>query len=327
MSLNKLTLLICKLVSLIGLMASASVWANDPPSPDMPSNLYQLEISNPTRDVGYTVGDTLQRHVVIRVNKPYQLIPTTLPIVGYERRYRGQIIGIELRNIQQQSKQLSKQNEYRLDLEYQVFTNEATAKMAFLPAEIIKFQGAKKDDVVQIRVPSWGFRVSPLAVFGAVKIEQDMSGYLPPFLLQPYPEKQKLVACLIILGISLLGLLYIFGNRAWLPNMGKPFAKAYRQVHKQKADAAGVRQGLSVMHQAMNIAAQTSIFSDNKEMLFAKQPNLRSIDQELQQFFLLSRQVFFENKLAELNIPASHQWLKQFSRHCRDCERGLKPLN
>ena len=315
------------MLGLLGLLMSIQVWANDPPSPDMPTKLYQLQITNPTRDVGYTVGDTLQRHVVIKVKKPYRLVETTLPIVGYERRYKGQLLGIELRSIQHQSNQLSDENEYRLDLEYQVFTNGPTAKMAFLPAEIIKFQGNKKDDLVQIRLPSWGFRVSPLAVFGAVKIEQDMSGFRPPFLLQPYPEKQKLVACLIVLGISLLGLLYIFGNRAWLPNMGKPFAKAYRQVRKQKADAAGIQQALSLMHQAMHVAAQTSIFSDNLEALYAKQPNLRSIEREIQQFFLLSRQVFFENKLAELNIAASHQWLKQFSRHCRDCERGLKPLS
>ena len=301
-------------------------WANDPPSPDMPTDMYSLKITNPERDVGYTVGDKLSRHVVLAVKKPYQLIPTTLPIVGYERRYRGQVIGIELSQIQHQVKQFKDHTEYTLDLQYQAFTNSPTAKTVFLPAEILKFQGAKKDDIVQVRVPSWGFRVSPLAVFGAVKIDQDMSTYRPPFLLQPYPEKQKLVACLIVLAISLLGLLYILGNRAWLPNMGKPFAKTYARIRKLKAESQNIELALTQIHQAMHVAGKTSIFSDNIDTLYECVPTLKNIDAEVKVFFQLSREVFYENKLHKLDSKATITWLKQFCRHCRDCERGLKPL-
>ncbi len=303
-----------------------NLWANDPPSPDMPTAMYQLKAVNPTRDVGYTVGDKLARHVELKVKKPYQLIDTTLPIVGYERRYRGQIIGIELRQIQHSAKQFKDYTLYSLDLQYQVFTNEATAKMAFLPAEILKFQGPKKDDIVQIRIPSWGFRVSPLAVFGAVKIEQDMSTYRPPFLIQAYPEKQKLVVCLVVLGISLIGLIYILGNRAWLPKMGKPFAKTYRQLRKLKVSSENIPIALSHLHQALHSTAKTSIFSDNIDLLYQQQPTLKNIDAEIQQFFKLSRAVFYENQLSQLNSSETLAWLTLFCRHCRDCERGLKAL-
>lgn len=321
MTLLRLFFLVTLNIALVG-----NVWANDPPSPDMPEAMYTLKTTEPERDVGYTVGDKLSRHVQLSVQKPYQLIETTLPIVGYERRYRGQIIGIELRQIQHGKKQFKDHTEYTLDLEYQVFTNDATAKMAFLPAEILKFQGAKKDDIVQIRVPSWGFRVSPLAVFGAVKIEQDMSTYRPPFLIQPYPEKQKLVACLVVLGISLLALVYILGNRAWLPNMGKPFAKTYRRLRKLKPETASISIALTHLHQAMHIAGKTSIFSDNIEQLYQQQPALKNIDAEIKQFFQLSRAVFYENKLNQLDATETLAWLKLFCRRCRDCERGLKAI-
>ncbi len=321
-----MTLLRLFLFLAINMVLMGNVWANDPPSPDMPENMYSLKSVEPERDVGYTVGDKLSRHVLLSVKKPYQLIETTLPIVGYERRYRGQIIGIELRQIQHGKKQFKDHTEYTLDLEYQVFTNDATAKMAFLPAEILKFQGAKKDDVVQIRVPSWGFRVSPLAVFGAVKIEQDMSTFRPPFLIQPYPEKQKLVACLVVLAISWLGLMYIQCNRAGVPNMGKPFAKTYRQIHKFKADEQNIELALTRIHQAMHTAGKTSIFSDNLDVLYQQVPTLKNIDAEILQFFALSRAVFYENKLKQLNIAETLAWLKLFCRHCRDCERGLKAI-
>lgn len=301
-------------------------WANDPPSPDMPEKLYQLSVSNPERDVGYIVGDKLARHIVLKVNQPYQLIETSLPIVGYERRYQGQIIGIELRNIQYSKQKFDQYMQYTIDLQYQVFDNEATAKMFFLPKEVLKFQGTKSDDIVQIEVPSWGFRVSPLSIFGAVKIEQDMSGFHPLFLIASYPEKQKLAFSLSLLGISLIGLVYILGNRAWLPNMGRPFAKTYRQLRKLSHDETQLESALSLLHKALNEAGQTSIFSDNLDVLYQRIPALKNIEGEIQTFFAISRKVLYENQISQLDAPATMQWLKQFCVHCRDCERGLKPV-
>lgn len=321
--------------SLAGLIAwlitsSLPAFANDEPSPAIPENAVKLKLVNPDRTGGFMMGDLLNRTVTIEVKKPYKLVETTLPIVGYEHRYKGQVSGIELRKINHTYKENRSSRVYTIDLSYQVFTTAPVVKPAILPGETIKFQGPAtaeaKDGLVQYTIPPFYFRVSPMAVFGAVKVEQDMSPLHPPFLLQAYPEKQKLVACLVVLGLSLLGLLYILGSRAWLPFMGKPFAQAGRQLRRlsKKNHEANLKLAIGCVHHALNETAKYSVFSDNLAALFDKAPGFKMIEDELNQFFVLSNQVFFEKQHSAQPAQAM-QWLRQFCKQCRDCERGLKP--
>lgn len=300
-------------------------FANDEPSPEIPANKIRLFLTDPERDVGYTVGDILTRKIRLEVQKPYRLIPTTLPIVGYERRYKNQVTGIEVRKISHTEASTRNANTYTINIEYQVFTTGPTAKPAALPAEVIKFQGAKKDDIVQYTIPSFRFRVSPLAVFGAVKIEYDMSTFNPPFLLQTYPEKQKLFACLISLGLSLIGLLYILGSRAWMPLMGKPFANAARSIKRLKTNEDGLRQAISRIHQALNTTAKTSVFNDSIHLFCTENPKFKPLENELKRFFEMSHSVFFDTQHQSSNYEKNMIWLRTFCRQCRDCERGLVP--
>lgn len=321
--------------SLTGLIAwlitsSSQAFANDEPSPAIPENVVKLSLVNPDRSGGFMMGDLLSRTVTIEVKKPYKLVKTTLPIVGYEHRYKGQVSGIELRKINHTQKENRDSIIYTIDLSYQVFTTAPVVKPAILPGETIKFQGPAtaeaKDGLVQYTIPPFYFRISPMAVFGAVKVEQDISPLHPPFLLQPYPEKQKLVACLAVLGLSLLGLLYILGSRAWLPLMGRPFAQAGRQLRRlsKKNNEANLKLAISCVHHALNETAKYSVFSDNAATFLDKAPSFRAIESELKQFFVLSNQVFFEEQNAPQSAQAM-QWLRKFCKQCRDCERGLKP--
>lgn len=307
------------------MLSSAFVMANDEPSPNIPANQITLYLKNPDRDVGYTVGDTLSRNIRLEVKNPYRLIPTSLPIVGYERRYKNQVTGIEIRKINLKEQSHKDSRTYIIDIEYQVFTTGPTAKPVALPTEIIKFQGSKKDDIVQFSIPSFKFRVSPIAVFGAVKIEYDMSTFRAPFLIQTHTEKQKLVTCLIVLALSLLSLLYIIGSRAWLPFMGRPFAKAFQSIKKEKPDPSGVSRAIESLHLALNTSAKYTVFAHNVEDFCKAHPNFQTIQHEICAFFRLSDEVFFntnqESGLHQTNLT----WLKNFCRQCRDCERGLKP--
>jgi len=318
----KLTILV-SVVLLV--LFSALAMANDAPSPNIPADKIKLYLKNPERDVGYTVGDTLSRNIRLEVKNPYRLIPTSLPIVGYERRYKNQVTGIEVRKINFRESVHSDSRTYTIDIEYQVFTTGPTAKPVALPTETIKFQGNKKDDVVQFSIPSFRFRVSPLAVFGAVKIEYDMSTFRAPFLIQTYPEKQKLVACIIVLFLSLISLLYIIGSRAWLPFMGRPFAQAYRRIKKEKSDHSGVARAIESLHLALNTSAKYTVFTHSVEDFCTDHPNFQTIQHEICAFFRLSDEIFFntnqESGLHQTNLI----WLKNFCRQCRDCERGLKP--
>ncbi len=174
-------------------------------------------------------------------------------------------------------------------------------------------------------MPSLDIAISPIAIFGQVKIENNMSPLRGPLLLNNAKEKKWLNVTLGFLAISLLGLLYILGKRAWLPRMGGPFAKTYRAIHKLPNSQEGLKQAVSKVHESLNATASMSVFSNNIEEFLANKPNFEPLKLEIQQFFSLSRQVYFESG-ATHNVGANPQaWLQSFARRCRDCERGLIP--
>jgi mxaA protein len=295
--------------------------------PDIKDGVVSIQIQDPERVVGYTVGDVLTRHMMISIKKPYKLIPESLPIVGYQKRYRGQPIGIDLGDIKHSSKENSDTVTHNLMLSYQVWTNKPTVKNGALPAEYLHIINveSKGKEVVKFRIPSFEFNISPIARFGQIKIEEDMSPYRGPLLLDSAPEKQRLNILLTALALSLLGLLYMLGKHAWLPRMGGPFAKSYRLIRKQAKTPEGIQNAVSSMHAALNATAGHSLFNDNLDDFLVKKPAFNAIKTEIKQFFGLSNQVFFEPSAQHRAGDDPLTWLAQFCRRCRDCERGLIP--
>ncbi len=299
--------------------------ANDAPVPAMPEGAVSLVTITPRRDVAYTVGDILERTIILEVKKPYKLMPTSLPIVGYERRYKGQVTGIELRKIVHSQVDNGASTTHTLKLAHQVFANNTVAKFVFLPAETLRFTSDKKGEIKQFRIPEWLFRVSPIAVYGSVELKDDISPLRTPYLLDVKPEKRRLNITLASLALSLLGLLYILGKRAWLPLMGRPFARTYRQLANLKNTPEELQQAVSKIHTALNTTAGNSLFSDNLSTFISNNPSFGSVQTEIQRFFALSQSVFFDAKSKHDIGNEPITWLKQFCKQCRDCERGLRP--
>ncbi len=299
--------------------------ANDPPSPDIPDNMVKMQTVEPERDVGYTVGDLLDRDVTLEVKKPFKLIETSLPIVGYERRYKGQVIGIELRKISHSTSENDGSTIYHLHLTYQVFTNNVVAKAAFLPAEILKFTNISNGEVVQYRIPEWGFRISPLAIYGSVKIEQDMSPFRGPLLLDASKDQLNLKIFIGILTVSLIGIFYIVGKLAWLPIMGRPFAVASRKINRLSSSPENIKKGIAIIHDSLNLTAGNSLFNDNLDFFLTQRPQFIPLRKDFQRFFGLSHHVFFSTENDHDTGSDALYWLKEFCRSCRDCERGLIP--
>lgn len=318
-------------LALLILTASFSVFALDSQElPDVKEGIVSIETVDPAQRVGYTVGDVVEREVILTIKAPYKLIDTSLPIPGYEKRYRGQLIGIELKTISHSKKESSEQTTHHIKLAYQIFTNNVVAKNAALGPEYINLiNTSNKKDLVKYRIPSLDISISPIAIFGQVKVENNMSTFLGPLLMSNAHEQQVLKASIVVFALSLIALLYILGARAWLPRMGGNFSKAYRGIRKTSRDAQGLQQAISILHQAINRTAGTSIFNDNAYTFLQAHPNFKPLREELEIFFGLSRQVYFEpafkpeNKFGNAEDP--HQWLVQFARRCRDCERGLTP--
>lgn len=295
------------------------------PLPDLNPKFYSIQETNPTRDAGYVVGDTLDRKLVITIKKPYELIKESLPIVGYEHRWKGQISGIELVRINAVEKQNNDAVTHTLDLRYQVFTTGKTVKHGSLKSEILRVRNTQTKEVVQLRVPFFDLRISPLSLFGQIKLNEDMSPFVPPFTLDNSPEKRNVKLLIGLLAVSLLGLFYIFSAYTWLPKMGGPFAKAYRNIRKLPDTADGLQQAVSRVHQALNAAAGGSLFGNHVAEFMQAKPNFAPMQSKIEQFFALSRQVFFEPQATTHLDEAPKAWLQKFCRQMRDCERGLQP--
>jgi mxaA protein len=310
----------------LALLVSATLPASaDVTLPNVDNKFVTVKEINPTRDAGYVVGDKLERTIILTVKKPYELIRESLPIVGYEHRYRGQVSGVELAGISVEDETFSDRSVHTIHLVYQVFKSGRVVKPAILRGEIVKLRHNGKTELRQLRFPSFNFRTSPLSVYGEVNLKNEMSPLIPPFTLSTVKEEQVLKIAAGVLALSLLGLLYILGANTWLPRMGGAFAKAYRKVGKLPDNEEGLQQAIGVVHQAIQQVAGHSVFGNNVEQFIQEKPAYQPARPEIERFFNLSRQVFFDAKTAlELGMPAK-QWLRTFCRHMRDCERGLTP--
>ena len=299
----------------------------DQPFPDVKNGIVTLKEQNPNHKAGYTVGDILTRKLTITIKKPYVLVPESLPIIGYEKKYKGQPIGINVSDIQHTEKDGGDSATHDIIVSYQVFTNSVVAKPGALPTEYIRLINteSKNKEVFKFRIPSWEFVISPLSIFGQVKVEEDMSGFRGPLLLNASGEKLRLKVLLTVLALNLLGLLYILGKHAWLPRMGGPFAHAFRAIRKLPNTQAGIQAAVAKVHESLNRTAGGSLFSDNLDAFLEKKPAFVAIKNEINQFFGLSRQIFFEPNAKHETGSDPIRWLAQFCRRCRDCERGLLP--
>ncbi|MDR2874978.1 MAG: hypothetical protein LBV44_03500 [Methylobacillus sp.] len=306
------------LIALLLLTALSVAHAEDGVETDPRVSVQTVE---PARDVGYTVGDVLERTIILEAKKPWQLVETSLPIVGNEQKRKNKGNGIEVREVRLEKSAGINTTTYTLHLSYQVFTNNVVSKPAVLPAEMVKF-GNGSGENFEVRVPSWSFRISPLAVYGSVVVERDMSGFRGPITLDAKREVLTLRVALVVFALSLIGLLYVLGSRAWLPRMGRPFARALRDLKKLSDTPEDLSRGVARVHEAINATAGNSVFDASG--LLRRKPNFAPVAAGLDQFFALSRTVFFEPSAPHDAGENPLAWLRQFCRRCRDCERGMK---
>ena len=285
----------------------------------MGTELYELHIQNPQKQIGYVVGDTFTRSLELDVKVPYKLSAASIPAKELSQK------GIELSAVNVTEKQTSETTRYRIQLQYQIFTSGATVKKMEIAKQPLKITHAGKS--LTITVPAWQFRVSPLAVNGEVYIEQDMSPYRGPMLVESYHTKYLLGIFLGITLLAALGLIYINADLAWFSGMGGPFAMSYRKINslstnKHAEDIALIQQATTSIHHAFNQTFGENVFDTDIEVFLQKHPAFASIRQEIGHFFKESNHVLFAvnaNKKTRVSITA----LRQFCEQCRHCERSV----
>ena len=315
---HKICLLFCLLM-----FSSANNFAYEDPRkfPDMDPKYVNISILDPNQKVGYTVGDYINREITLTVKEPFKLIEESLPIVGYEKRYRGQLLGISLKAINVSKKTKDDLTTFVIKLKYQIFTNNVVAKPASITADYYRFINPNEPKKIQkFRVPAFTFAISPIAIFGDVKIENDMSPYRGPFLKDKIPDENKIKFSLFALIIILLSFIYIYGRYTWLPN--RTFSMVYRRFKKQKPSAANTKKIITALHAGFDNLIEQSLFEDNIALLIKKNGSFKHIEKELHTFFKISRALFFQKDI-KLDQDELNKWLINFSLHCRMCERKL----
>ena len=290
---HKICLLFCLLM-----FSSANNFAYEDPRkfPDMDPKYVNISILDPNQKVGYTVGDYINREITLTVKEPFKLIEESLPIVGYEKRYRGQLLGISLKAINISKKTKDGLTTYVIKLKYQIFTNNVVAKPASITADYYRFINPNEPKKIQkFRVPAFTFAISPIAIFGDVKIENDMSPYRGPFLKDKIPDENKIKFSLFALIIILLSFIYIYGRYTWLPN--RTFSMVYRRFKKQKPSAANTKKIITALHAGFDNLIEQSLFEDNIALLIKKNGSFKHIEKELHTFFKISRALFFQKHI------------------------------
>ena len=290
---------------------------------DIDPKFISIEVTDPKQKVGYTVGDLIKREIKISILKPFLLIEESLPIVGYEKRYRGDLLGMSLMQSNFTKEITNEKSVYEIELTYQIFTNKRFAKPAAITADYYRvINPMNSDEIFKLRIPSFTFAVSPIAIFGAVKVENDMSDYRGPFFMNPVKEKKIQVGSIIIFILSLLVLSYIYSRYSWWPSKNKIFSQVYRKYNRTKPSNENLEGFLKSLHHGLDTSLGQTVFIDNLELLYDKNASFKKIEDEIKDFFKLSRIFFFE-KNTKINQAETYSWLKEFSLHCRLCERKL----
>jgi mxaA protein len=283
------------------------------------AELYKLRIQNPQKQIGYLVGDTFTRTLELDVKAPYKLSAASIPTKGLSQK------GIELSSVNVLEKQSSETTRYRIQLKYQIFTSGASVKKMELAKQPLKIIHAGKS--LNVSLPAWSFRISPLAVNGEVYIEQDMSPYRGPMLVDSTHTKYLLGIFLSITLLAALGLMYINADLAWFPGMGGPFAMSYRKINSlstnnNTADIVLTQQATTSIHHAFNQTYGENVFATDIDAFLLKHPAFANIRQEISHFFKESNHVLFavnNNNRTHISIAA----LMQFCEQCRHCERSV----
>ena len=313
------------LLIFIFLSFSLSVFSYEDPKKykDIDPSFIKITIKDPDQKVGYTVGDKISREIIFTVKKPYQLVEESLPIEGYEKRYRGQKLGVVLQNIKYLKKDEGEEVRYKINLIYQIFTNNVVAKPASVTADYYRLINlADSENILKYRIPDFTFAISPIAVFGDIKIEDDMSPLRGPFYIGIQEEKAFLIKYFIGFTIVLLLIGYIWGRFTWIPGQNKIFSTVYKSNKKLSPSPENVKKFISDLHAGFNKTVNQSLFESNLETLLKKNKSFSNIKDEIHVFFDLSRSIFFENSKV-IDYKKTHIWLKSFSLHCRMSERKL----
>lgn len=258
------------------------------------------------RAFGYSVGDVLQRRVLLDLPAGWTLDLASLP----QTRRPGQ--ALELRAARLDG------GELRLD--YQVFLAPTEVRTLEMPPLQLRLAGPAGERF--LRVDAWPVTVAPLVPLDVSPREGlgEMRPDTAPPPIDTSARQQRLLAYTGALALLLVYLAHVYVGIPWWGRRQRPFAQAWRALRGLSVlpSPQQRRAALKLLHQALNRSAGEVVFEARLADFVAAHPRFGPLRDELARFFERSHREFF----AERGAEADAAWLRNLCRACRDAERG-----
>lgn len=255
----------------------------------------------PQRDFGIVMGETLSSEIRVAVAPGLTLETATLPQAGSAL---NDVLEVRESSWREQAK--PDETVYTIKLTYQVFKGVREAETVEVPALALRFSQAA--ETVEAQVPGWTFTLMPLIPPWASDADVQVRGDLPPPVYSAEGHWRWLAA--FLLGLAGLGV-----YAAWqlgLPPFrfnASPFARAVSGLKKlrKRTGLERWRQGLRLVHAALNETAGRVLCSSQLADFLAQQPQYAGLRPELERFFALSDRLFFAGGTEP---PVDYPWTR-----------------
>ena len=174
-----------------------------------------------------------------------------------------------------------------------------------------------------MRVPELTIAVSPIAIFGDIKVQEDMSDFRGPVLIEQQQYLNKIYIGAAVFIFSLFVLLYVYTKFTIVPGFKKTFLPLYRKLKKDKD--INIDEIIKLIHGQINNYSEASIFEKNLKDLYSKNSSFKFIEKELILFFKISNQKLFTKQMKE--NASIRDWLIFFCFHLHLCEKKIPVKN
>ncbi len=274
----------------------------------------RIELQGP-RNFGYSLGDEITLTALIETPMFYRLESGFLPQPGAVNNW------LELKSIFLDEAPAG--HDYKITLIYQIFKQARETTQLTIPALPLRFHYAGEN--LEQSVPAWRFTYHPLLSAKTAVEQQPIQPLLPAIPLQD-KHSRKIQGLLLALGGLLAYMLWFYGKLPYLERYSGPFGracKALKKILRLPDSEQNYLSALMQFHKALNETAGETVFYAQLPAFFQRFPAFQPLQQQTEQLFNISRQLFFTDS----TTPAAALSLKQIERLCqlyRKIERGAK---
>lgn len=228
----------------------------------------------------HTMGDLIVRDIVVSTGPGIRIDSASLPTPGALSDW-AEISKVETDSVDEQT---------RVRITYQVFYGVRGPETAELPPLRLRFEGDGGGPDVE--APALPVSFMPLIPPGIPDEKVAIRPLRPAEILATSPYGQWLALSLVAAGA---GLLYLLWMRGLLPLLAGPlpFRRACRDLQRTASQPSPGQAACLILHRALNETAGEALFGNGLESFIDCHPEFAGLRGELDEFFALSRRVFF----------------------------------